>query len=86
MRLQPYTEASRTLQGGKFDLPDRLFSSLRLCWNSVTSEVSDVRELTPEFFYLPELLLNIDNYDFGTTQQKNRVHNIQLPDWAKNAY
>jgi hypothetical protein len=37
VRLQPYTEASRNLQGGKFDLSDRLFSSVRVCWHSVTS-------------------------------------------------
>ena len=47
IRLQPYTEASRTLQGGKFDLSDRLFSSIRICWQSVTTEISDVRELVP---------------------------------------
>jgi hypothetical protein len=28
-------------------------------------EVSDVRELIPEFFYLPEFLLNTENLDFG---------------------
>jgi len=37
IRLQPYTEAGRTLQGGKFDLSDRLFSSVKICWDSVTS-------------------------------------------------
>ena len=43
VRLSPYTEAARTLQGGRFDLSDRLFSSIKICWQSVTTEVSDVR-------------------------------------------
>jgi len=30
--------------------------------------VSDVRELTPEFFYLPEFLLNADNLELGERQ------------------
>ena len=32
---------------------------------SATSEISDVRELVPEFFYLPEILLNLNKFDFG---------------------
>lgn len=86
IRLQPYTEASRTLQGGKFDLSDRLFSSIRICWQSVTTEISDVRELVPEFYYLPEFLLNIEHHNFGLTQMKERVHNVHLPAWSSNAY
>ena len=30
--------------------------------------MSDVRELTPEFFYLPEFLLNADNLELGERQ------------------
>lgn len=53
IRISPYTEAAKSLQGGRFDLSDRLFNSVKVCWNSVTTEISDVRELLPEFFYLP---------------------------------
>lgn len=35
IRINPYTQAGRTLQGGKFDLSDRLFSSIKVCWHSV---------------------------------------------------
>jgi hypothetical protein len=86
VRLSPYTEAARTLQGGRFDLSDRIFSSLKICWHSVTTEVSDVRELVPEFYYLPEFLINIQHYDFGVTQVKERVHNVKLPLWGPSAY
>ncbi len=36
VRLSPYSEAAKTLQGGRFDLSDRLFSSMKVCWHSVT--------------------------------------------------
>jgi hypothetical protein len=47
IRVSPYTEAARNLQGRKFDLSDRLFSSIKVCWYSVRNETSDVRELNP---------------------------------------
>ena len=86
VRLSPYTEAARTLQGGRFDLSDRLFSPIKVCWHSVTTEVSDVRELLPEFYYLPEFLINIENHDFGLTQLKKRIHNVELPLWGQDPY
>jgi hypothetical protein len=56
------------LQGGKFDIPDRLFSSFPNSWKSAFTEVSDVRELIPEFYYLPESLINFERHHFGATQ------------------
>jgi hypothetical protein len=44
--------------------------------------MSDVRELTPEFYYMPEFLINTEYYDFGITQLKDRVNNVELPLWA----
>lgn len=38
------------LQNGKFDAPDRLFSSISECWESVLSNFADLKELIPEFF------------------------------------
>jgi hypothetical protein len=32
------------------------------------------------------MMLNIDQHDFGITQMKERVHNVQMPAWATNAY
>jgi len=34
-------------------------------WMDCNEEMADVRELTPEFFYLPEMFLNINGYQFG---------------------
>ena len=35
---------------------------------------------------MPECLLNVEHYDFGVTQKKKRIHNVELPEWADNAY
>lgn len=53
-------------QGGHFDLADRMFHSVREAWYSASKHnMADVKELIPEFFYLPEFLLNSNNFDLG---------------------
>jgi len=53
-------------QGGHFDLADRMFHSVREGWFSASKHnMADVKELIPEFFYLPEFLLNANNFDLG---------------------
>lgn len=68
IRLFPYSEGAKELQGGQFDLPDRLFTSIGESFQSATEDISDVRELIPEFYVLPEFLLNNEQYNFGVTQ------------------
>lgn len=65
VRLSPFTEAAISIQDGKFDIPDRLFRSIMKSWIDCNNEMADVRELTPEFFYLPEAFLNINGHNFG---------------------
>ncbi len=47
----------------------------------ITSTAEGV-ELVPEFFYLPEFLLNVHGINFGLTQDKQRVDDVVLPTWA----
>ena len=55
-----------SLQGGHFDLADRMFNSIREAWLSASRHnMADVKELIPEFFYLPEFLTNSNNFDLG---------------------
>lgn len=82
IRLSPFTEYCKNLQGGKFDIPDRLFSSFLGSWKSACTEMSDARELIPEFYYLPECLLNLERHNYGLTQTKEVVDNVELPPWA----
>ena len=84
IRLQPYTDMSVALQGGSFDKADRLFLSVENSWTSAsTDNLQDVRELIPEFFYLPEFLTNINHVDLGTTQKDEIVTDVALPPWAR---
>lgn len=83
MRLSPYTEGSILLQSGRFDYADRLFFALSDSYKNATSEYSDVRELIPEMFSVPETYLNLNGLNLGIMQNKKRVHNVELPEWCK---
>ncbi|KAK0729868.1 hypothetical protein B0H67DRAFT_13762 [Lasiosphaeris hirsuta] len=85
IRLPPFVQSFILLQGGTFDHPDRLFFSIEGAWTSASKDNgSDVRELIPEFFYLPEFLTNINGYNFGQRQGgAGRVDNVILPPWAR---
>ena len=73
------------LQGGHFDHPDRLFTSIQATYQSCTQNSSDVKELIPEFFSCPEMFENLNGLAMGTTQSGVIVDNVLLPPWAKNA-
>jgi hypothetical protein len=85
IRLPPFVQSFILLQGGTFDHPDRLFFSIEGAWASASRDNgSDVRELIPEFFYLPDFLTNFNGYNFGVRQGTGgRVDNVILPAWAK---
>lgn len=43
-----------------------MFHSVREAWHSASKHnMADVKELIPEFFYLPEFMLNSNNFDLG---------------------
>ncbi|KAF9466003.1 hypothetical protein BDZ94DRAFT_1252774 [Collybia nuda] len=85
IRMAPFTNMFKTLQGGDWDLPDRLFSDLPRAYESAAQDVrGDVRELIPEFFTCPEFLENSANLDFGVQQNNGeRIHDVKLPPWAR---
>ena len=85
IRLEPFVQSYLLLQGGSFDHADRLFYSIEKAWMSASREnMTDVRELIPEFFYLPEMFVNTNAFDFGTRQGRGgRIDNVALPPWAK---
>jgi hypothetical protein len=85
IRLQPFVKSYLLLQGGTFDHADRLFFSVSKAWESASrGNMSDVRELIPEFFYLPEFLVNSNKYDFGLRQNMTKsIDSVELPPWAK---
>jgi hypothetical protein len=87
IRVEPFTQQFVSLQGGKFDHPDRLFCSILETWKSasgVQNNMADVKELVPEFFYLPQVFENTNNFDFGKKQTGEQLSDVILPPWAKN--
>ncbi|TPX43799.1 hypothetical protein SeMB42_g04580 [Synchytrium endobioticum] len=84
LRLEPFTTLHILLQGGKFDHPDRQFHSIHSCWKSVSTGSGDVKELIPEFFYMPEFLVNENKFDLGVKQTGEAVDDVILPPWASS--
>ena len=58
LRLEPFSTIAVHLQGGRFDVADRMFWSVADAFHNCTSTMNDVKELIPEFFYCPELFIN----------------------------
>ncbi|ESO94157.1 hypothetical protein LOTGIDRAFT_232423 [Lottia gigantea] len=83
VRMEPFTTLHIQLQSGKFDVADRQFHSIPGSWQSPWDNPNDVKELIPEFFYLPEFLQNINDFDLGKLQlTKEQINDVVLPKWA----
>ncbi|KAF7710729.1 hypothetical protein HF521_009601 [Silurus meridionalis] len=85
VRMPPFTKMFLAYQDQSFDIPDRTFHSMKTTWRLSSYEsMTDVKELIPEFFYLPEFLVNREGFDFGVRQNGERVNHVNLPPWARN--
>ncbi|XP_054002539.1 lysosomal-trafficking regulator isoform X2 [Hylaeus anthracinus] len=85
VRLPPFTSMFLCYQDNNFDIPDRTFHALATTWRLTSCDsTTDVKELIPEFFYLPEFLLNSEGFNFGVRQNGNRVGDVELPKWCGN--
>ncbi|NWH17524.1 LYST regulator, partial [Grus americana] len=85
VRLPPFTKMFLAYQDQSFDIPDRTFHSTNTTWRLSSYEsMTDVKELIPEFFYLPDFLINREGFDFGIRQNGDRVNHVNLPPWARN--
>ncbi|KAM3959590.1 LOW QUALITY PROTEIN: lysosomal-trafficking regulator mauve [Aphomia sociella] len=86
VRLPPFTELFLNYQDNKFDMPDRTFHSLATTWRLITNDSpTDVKELIPELFYLPELFYNNEGLELGVRQCGAGVDAVELPAWAADA-
>uniref|UniRef100_A0A3P8URC3 Neurobeachin n=1 Tax=Cynoglossus semilaevis TaxID=244447 RepID=A0A3P8URC3_CYNSE len=84
IRVEPFTTFFLNFQGGKFDHADRTFSSVSRAWRNCQRDTSDVKELIPEFYYLPEMFVNANSYNLGVMEDGTMVSNVELPPWAKS--
>ena len=76
------------LQEGKFDDPNRLFHSMTESWVSTLNNMTDVKELIPEFYDtsgsdVGQFLENRDLLQLGVRQEGVVVNNVVLPPWAR---
>ncbi|XP_072119007.1 neurobeachin a isoform X9 [Mobula birostris] len=83
VRIEPFTTFFLNANEGKFDYPERTFSSVAKSWRNCQRDTSDVKELIPEFYYLPEMFVNSNNYNLGIREDGTVVSDVELPLWAK---
>ncbi|KAK3092886.1 hypothetical protein FSP39_008387 [Pinctada imbricata] len=84
VRLPPYTKMFTSYQDNNFDIPDRTFHSVQTSWRLASFEsATDVKELIPEFFFLPEFLQNFEKFNFGRRQNGEIVSDVNLPPWCR---
>ncbi|XP_061914195.1 WD repeat- and FYVE domain-containing protein 4 isoform X3 [Entelurus aequoreus] len=84
VRMEPFSHTFQALQGG-LDIPERMFYSVNKEWESASCDnMSDVRELIPEFFYLPDFLLNSNHMQLGCREDGTALGDVELPAWAKD--
>ena len=63
----PLMEILYSLADRNFDIPDRTFHSMATTWRLSSFEsATDVKELIPEFFFLPEFLENREGMALGS--------------------
>lgn len=81
-RIFPFSQIRVELQGDNFD-STRLFCSVPKTFLSATTQKTDVRELLPEFFILPEMFKNLNCLNLTGDSESNLDIQVKLPPWSK---
>ena len=87
-RVFPFSFISIEIQGEKFDDPNRIFHSMEKTYESCMTLKDDVRELIPEFYYFPEMFLNLNNLNLtqdllDANGEKFIINDVELPLWSE---
>ncbi|CAG9772021.1 unnamed protein product [Ceutorhynchus assimilis] len=75
------------MQGGRFDHPDRMFNSVADAYKNCCNNMSDFKELIPEFYDTEQegrFLLNSKGINFGLRHNNVKVGDVELPLWANS--
>ena len=75
------------LQNTGFGPSDRIFLDIQMWWNNClnTDMLSDLKELTPEFYSgNGSFLKNNHNWDLGYNHLNEKVEDVGLPSWAES--
>nr|XP_040026819.1 neurobeachin isoform X1 [Gasterosteus aculeatus aculeatus] len=83
VRIEPFTTFLLSANNNKFDHPDQTFSAIGRSWRNCQRDTHDVKELIPEFYYLPEMFVNSNGYHLGMREGGTMVWDVDLPAWAK---
>lgn len=82
--VRKYPHFMIKLQAGRFDHPDRLFTSMEIDWEVNIENPGSLKELIPEFYEEnTDFLENKLNINLNVNQSING--NVDLPRWAKNS-
>ncbi|XP_065885731.1 neurobeachin-like isoform X3 [Dysidea avara] len=84
IRVEPYSSLHIEFNGGYFDDPNRVFSSMEETWKNCLESTSDVRELIPELFFLPQMFVNDNKFELGVNHFGEAIGNVKLPPWANS--
>lgn len=72
----------------KFRLKKKIFvCSLSDTWKNVLNNMSDFKELIPEFYdtnQCCDFLINKYGIDFGCRYDGRKIDNVELPKWANS--
>ncbi|XP_030632108.1 neurobeachin isoform X2 [Chanos chanos] len=83
IRIEPFTTFFLSMNSNKFDHPDRTFSGMACSWRHCQRDTANIKELIPEFYYLPEMFVNSNGYCLGVKEDGTPVCDVELPPWAK---
>ena len=78
IRLFPFSSLSIEFQGDWLDDPDQLFFSIQETFFNISARKFDLRELIPEFFYFPEMFINLNCFNFGKRNNNDEVDNVYI--------
>ena len=97
VRIFPFANIRIELQGTSFDDPNRLFNSMSTSFDCSSTQKSDLRELIPELFCLPEILLNNNDFNLGEIKDHSesnsgkskeikfkQIEEVETPKWCNN--
>lgn len=84
MRIEPVTKSWKAFFGRVHESPERILYSLLKHYRSITTSSQDLKEAIPEFYYLPEALININRFGLVEKPSENwRIDTLELPKWSK---
>ncbi|KAJ3438053.1 lysosomal-trafficking regulator [Anaeramoeba flamelloides] len=82
MRIEPFYSKLTGIKKKKGN--EDLFISIKNSYDQSSKlALNDVKELIPDYFYFPEMFININGFNFGK-QNKHFINDVKLPKWANN--